>query len=68
MSVTEVIIKIGGAVLFLVGIGVLLSAVGITVPFLPSATTSGNELLVALIGIAMIGFGIYVVRGGTLRV
>lgn len=68
MSITEIIIKIGGAFLFLVGIGVLLSAVGVTVPLLPVGSVAGNEIITAIIGIAMIGLGIYIVRGGTPRV
>lgn len=68
MSISEVAIKIIGVILAVVGLGVILSALGISVPVIPSAKVAGNEVVAVIIGIALIGFGIYVVRGGTPKV
>lgn len=64
MSVTEILIKLFGAVLALVGLALLLSAVGIN--FLGLATP--NIWVALILGFLFIAAGVYLVRGGTITV
>lgn len=64
MSVTEILIKLFGAVLALVGLALLLSAVDIN--FLGLATP--NIWVALILGFLFIAAGVYLVRGGTITV
>ena len=63
MSVTEILIKLGGAVLAFIGFALLLSVVN--VPVFGIAFTDFGKLGEFIMGIIMLGLGIYIVRGGT---
>lgn len=60
MSLSENVIKIIGLILAIVGLALLLSAVGIS--FL--GVNLGFPLNV-IVGVVFIGSGIYIIRGGT---
>lgn len=62
MSLSEILIKLGGIVLFVVGLGLVLGAVG--VPFLGVTFLSPLWSIVA--GVIFMGAGIWVVRGGNI--
>jgi hypothetical protein len=61
MSITNVLIKLGGGVLALVGFCLVLTALGV-VTFVPVFMT---PVISIIVGIIVIGFGVYIVRGGT---
>lgn len=60
MSLSEVIVKIIGIVLALVGLSLILSAIGIG--FI--GATLSPWWLAILIGVILMGAGIYIIRGG----
>lgn len=60
MSITEILIKVVGVVLALVGLGLVLSAVGVS--FLVSPLSPGWVSIV--VGLILLAIGIYIVRGG----
>jgi len=62
LSLSEILIKVGGVVLFIAGIALLLSVVGWG--FAPISTLGPLWSIVA--GFVFVGAGIYIVRGGTL--
>lgn len=63
MSLSEVVIKIIGLVLALVGLALILSAVGIN--FLGVALAPW--WVAVLVGVIMLGAGIWIIRGGTIN-
>lgn len=61
MSLFELLIKVIGIVLAVVGLAILLSVVGISI----FGITVGSNILVSLIlGVIFLGAGIYIIRGG----
>lgn len=62
MSLSEVIVKVIGIVLALVGLSLTLSAVGVS--FLGVALAPW--WLAVLVGVLLLGAGIYVIRGGNI--
>ena len=63
MSISEILIKIGGVILFIVGLGLVLGAVGIN--FL--AVSFLTPIWSIILGGIFIGAGIIIVRGGTIH-
>ena len=63
MSLSEILIKIGGIVLFLVGLALILAVVGIN--FLGVAFPFGGVLGEVIVGVLFLAAGIYLIRGGT---
>lgn len=63
MSISEVIVKVIGVILALVGLAIILSAVGVN--FLGVAL-SMPPLLAVVIGALMLGAGIFIIRGGNI--
>ena len=63
MSISEIIVKVIGVILALVGLAIILSAVGVN--FLGVAI-SMPPILAIVIGALMLGAGIYIIRGGTI--
>lgn len=64
MSLTKILIRIVGAILVIVGLALVLSAVGFTLAFLPSATFLGGQLGSLIVGLILIIFGAYLALGG----
>lgn len=64
MSVSEIIIKIIGIVLALVGFGLLLSIVGLNFLGIGIAPV----WLAIILGVCFLGAGIYIIRGGTIKI
>lgn len=64
MSLSEIIVRIIGIILALVGLALLLSAVGIN--FLGVALAPWWAAV--LVGVIFLGVGIYIIRGGTITV
>lgn len=62
MSVSEIIIRIIGVALAIVGFALLLSVVGLNILGIGLSPV----WLAILIGILFLGAGIYIVRGGTI--
>ena len=62
MSLSEVLIKIIGIILAIVGVGLLLALVGIN-PFIGS--TLGPWYVELIAGVLFLAGGIYIIRGGT---
>ena len=60
MSLSELVIKVIGIVLAVVGFFLILSAVGINV----IGVSVGNIWLAIILGVAFLGVGIYIIRGG----
>lgn len=63
MSISEMLIKLGGIVLFVVGIALLLSLVGLS---FFGFSVSLAPIFAVLLGVAFVAAGIYLIRGGTL--
>lgn len=63
MSLSEILIKLGGIVLFVVGLSLVLGAVGMN--FL--GVSFINPLFSVVVGVIFIGAGIYLVRGGSIH-
>ena len=61
MSLTEMVVKLLGIILAVVGFALLLSVVGIDV----FGVHVANIFLALVLGVAFLGAGIYIVRGGT---
>lgn len=64
MSLSEIVVKIIGVVLALVGFALLLSVVGVDV----FGVHVANVILAIVLGVAFLGAGIYIVRGGTVTI
>jgi hypothetical protein len=62
MSLSEIVIKIIGLVLAIVGLSLILSAVGIQ--FLGAGFSP--VWLEVVVGVCLIGAGIWIIRGGTI--
>lgn len=62
MSLSEILIKLGGLVLALVGFALILSAVGINV----MGVSLPNIFASIVVGVLFLGAGIYIVRGGNI--
>lgn len=62
MSLSEIVVKIIGLVLALVGLALILSAVGIS--FL--GVSLSPWFLAVLVGVLMLGAGIWIIRGGNI--
>ena len=62
MSVSEILIKIVGIAIILAGFFMLMAAIGFPIIF---ALSIGNPVISAIVGVVLIGLGIYIVRGGT---
>jgi len=63
MSLSEIVIKVIGIVLAIVGVALLLTVVGIN--FLGVATFP--VWLSILLGVIFLGAGIYIIRGGSIN-
>ncbi len=61
MSVSEMVVKVVGLVLLLVGLGLVLSVVGVN--FLGIGLQPAWVAI--LVGVAFMAAGIYIIRGGT---
>lgn len=64
MSLSEIVVKLIGLALAIVGFALLLTLVGINI--LGIATF--NPWLAAILGVVFLGAGIYIIRGGTVSV
>ena len=64
MSLSETLVKIGGIVLFVVGLALLLAVVGIN--FLGVSFGFGGVLGEVIVGVLFIAAGIYLIRGGSI--
>lgn len=62
MSLGETLIKVGGIVLFVVGIALVLSLVGVS---FFGVSVSLEPVLAVLFGVVFMGAGVYLIRGGT---
>lgn len=62
MSLSEILIKLGGIVLAVVGFALVLSAVGINI----LGVSLPNIFASIIVGVIFIGAGIYIIRGGTI--
>lgn len=62
MSVSEILIKVGGIILFVVGLALILSVVGLNL----IGVHLDPPILGALVGLVLLGAGIYIVRGGNI--
>ena len=65
MSLTEILVKLIGAVLAIVGLLLLLSVVGIG---LGTGVTLPEWWQSLVAGVAFLGAGVYIIRGGTVTV
>ena len=63
-SLSEILIKVIGIVLAIVGFGLLLSAVGISVFGIGLAPV----WLAILVGVLFLGTGIFIIRGGNISI
>jgi hypothetical protein len=61
MSVTEILIKVVGAALVVLGLVAICSSLGLQ---LGVGLSFINPIFLFIIGIVLIGFGIYIIRGG----
>ena len=64
MSLSEIVIKLIGLVLAVVGFALLLSVVGLSILGIGLAPA----WLAVIVGIIFLGAGIYIVRGGTITI
>lgn len=62
MSLAEILIRIIGIILAIVGLALILAAVGIN--FL--GVTTSNIWIDILVGVIFLGAGIWIIRGGTI--
>lgn len=62
MSISEMAIKLIGLVLAVVGFALLLSVVGVEL----FGIGVSSVILAIILGVAFLGVGIYIVRGGTI--
>jgi len=62
MSITEILVRVLGAILALVGLGLVLGALGVA--FLVTALSPG--WLSILVGLILIAIGVHIIRGGGL--
>ncbi len=65
MSISEVLIKVIGIVLALVGFALLLSLVGISVF---GVSLGAPWFITLLVGVLFLGGGIYIIRGGNVTI
>jgi len=63
VSVSEIVIKVIGIILAIVGLGLILSVLGLNVIGVHLATPWPIEILV---GLVVLGVGVYIVRGGSI--
>lgn len=63
MSISEIIIKAVGVILAIGGLLLVLSGVGINIFGGPAI---GNPVFAVIIGLILIGFGIWILRGGNI--
>lgn len=64
MSITSIAVKLIGLVLAIIGLGVLLAAIGIN--FI--GTTLPVWWIDVIVGVIFLGAGIYIIRGGNVTV
>jgi hypothetical protein len=64
MSLSEIIVKLIGLALAIVGFALLLSLVGLNV----LGVSVLNPWVAAVLGVVFLGAGIYIIRGGTVSV
>ena len=63
MSVSKIIIVVVGVILAIVGLGLILTSVGV-----PILAALNPWWLGILVGLLLLGAGIYIVRGGSITV
>ena len=63
MQLSDIIIKIVGIVLLIVGLGLILSMLGLQV--IPVSLQPW--WLATIVGVVLLGAGIYIIRGGTIN-
>lgn len=63
MSLSDIVVKVIGVILAVVGLALVLSAVGVN---LLGVSSSLDPLLSLIIGALLIGAGIFIVRGGNI--
>lgn len=63
MSLSEIFVKVVGVILALVGLALILAAVGVN--FL-GVSVALNPILEVVVGALMLGAGIFIIRGGTI--
>lgn len=62
MSISDLIVKLGGVLLFLVGLFMVLTSVGmIIIPL-----SIGAPIVSFFVGLVLMGIGIFVLRGGNI--
>lgn len=64
MALSEIIAKLIGVVLALVGLALLLSAAGISL----FGVHVDNTWIALILGFIFVGAGIYIIRGGTISI
>lgn len=62
MSLSEIVVKLIGIVLALVGVALLLSLVGIAIF---GVSLGAPWFVTVIVGVLFLGGGIYIIRGGT---
>jgi len=63
MNISEIVIKVIGIILAVVGVCLLLSIIGINI----FGIRINSILLSAIFGVLFLGAGIYIIRGGNIR-
>jgi len=63
MSLTDILIKIVGAIFVLVGLALVLAGVGISIGL---GAGLNPPLLGIVVGLLFVGIGIFIIRGGTI--
>lgn len=64
MSLSEIIVRLIGLALAIVGFALLLTLVGINI----MGISTFNPWLAAILGVVFLGVGIYIIRGGNISV
>lgn len=64
MSLSEIIVRLIGLALAIVGFALLLTLVGINI----IGVTAFNPWIAAILGVVFLGVGIYIIRGGNVSV
>jgi hypothetical protein len=63
MSISEIVIKVLGVLLAVVGVLLLLSLAGVSL----LGVGAINPWVAGILGLAFVGLGIWLIRGGTIR-
>lgn len=66
MSLSDVIVKLIGLVLAVVGLALLLALVGVN--FIGVNPTTFSPIVEVILGVCFLGAGIYIIRGGNVSI